>query len=700
MSGSTLGNYHIVEEIGVGGMASVYKAYDPATERYVAIKILPKYYSQDPTLRERFRREAKAIANLEHPFILPLFGYGEEDGTAYLAMRYMETGTLADRIERESLPLAEVARILEQIAGALDYAHRNGVVHRDVKPSNVLLDNDGNAYLTDFGIAKMVEGVSRLTGSGMALGTPQYMAPEQCVGEDSTPASDIYSLGIVLYQMLTGRLPFDAETPIAVVYKQINDPLPPLPVELGQAVEEVVLAATAKRPDQRFETATALAGAFKQAIMGAAPSEGTADDTQPASVWRTLEMETAREEPRRTRRRIRLWRGGDQRLAYISLGMLTALTIVIVVALIKLDIIPGPEEFRGLALFPTNTPTPSPVPTATPTPTLTPTATLTPTPTLTPTLAPPSGRLAFVSDRTGKGDIYIMGVDGSGLFNLTDDPAEDKHPSWAPGGGRVAFVSDRNGQPDVYVAFADGSSVIRITNDRAGEENPIWSPDGSLIAYQSGHDGNWDIFVTDPLGSAVAQITHDPAAAQALAWSPDSQRLVFASSRSGNADIFVVNIDGRDPRPLTSHAAPDNEPAWSPLDGTRIAFTSWRNANADIYVVNANGGDPVRLTTDPSDDRFPLWSPDGSKIAFVSERDGNQDIYVMNADSSNLVRLTDDPANDFGLVWSPSSQYVAFMSFRDGNSEIYLVPADGSSPPQRLTTSDISFDGAMVWTPN
>ena len=205
MIGKTLGGYRVIEQIGMGGMATVFKAYDASTDRYVAIKTLPQQYSQDPMFRTRFEREAKAIAKLEHLHILPIFAYGEEDGIVYMAMRYMDTGTLTDLIRQRKLTLTEATRFLNQMASALDYAHNHDVIHRDIKPSNVLLDSQGNTFLTDFGIAKMVEGSSLkgeggavldLTGTGI-IGTPSYMSPEQCRGEKNLPpASDQYSLEI------------------------------------------------------------------------------------------------------------------------------------------------------------------------------------------------------------------------------------------------------------------------------------------------------------------------------------------------------------------------------------------------------------------------------------------------------------------------------------------------------------------------
>ncbi len=269
--GQELGGYQIVEEIGQGGMAAVYKAYESATDRYVAIKILPQLFTRDPRFVERFKREAQALAKLEHLHILPIHAYGEQDGITYLAMRYIPTGSLKDRIRRGPLPLQDVCGLLRQIAAALDYAHRHGIFHRDVKPANILLDGEGNAYLTDFGIARMVGATADLTGSGI-IGTPAYMSPEQL--EESAlvvPASDQYALGIVLYEMVTGRTPYLADTPVAMITKKLTAPLPP-PSEfnpnLPEAVEHVILRALARDPEARFDSCSELAEQFAAALGG------------------------------------------------------------------------------------------------------------------------------------------------------------------------------------------------------------------------------------------------------------------------------------------------------------------------------------------------------------------------------------------------------------------------------------------------
>lgn len=270
--GQTLGQYRIIEQVGQGGMATVYKAYQPSLDRYVAVKILPPYFAHEPGFAMRFTREAKAVAKLNHPNILPIYDFGQEGDLSYIVMKYVEAGTLKD-IVGEPLALDVTADIIRQIAGSLDHAHRRGILHRDVKPSNVLLDEGRWVLLTDFGLAKMVEGSVALTASGVGVGTPAYVAPEQGQGERVDARADIYSLGVVLYEMLTGRVPFQAETPMAVVIKHITEPLP-LPrsinPKLSDAVERVILKALAKNPDDRFASATEMSESLTTAVAAAA----------------------------------------------------------------------------------------------------------------------------------------------------------------------------------------------------------------------------------------------------------------------------------------------------------------------------------------------------------------------------------------------------------------------------------------------
>jgi putative two-component system response regulator len=266
--GAALGPYRIVERIGRGGMATVYKAYHPALDRYVAIKVLPDFFSEDEAYRERFRQEAQSVARLKHPNILNVFDFGREGEVTYLVLELVGGGTLADRLGAQ-MDLQDVVAILRPLAGALDHAHAQGVLHRDIKPSNILLHRDGTPVLADFGLAKMADSIRKLTASGIVLGTPEYMSPEQAAGEPIGPPTDLYALGVVAYEMLTGRVPFQADTPAAILLSHLNKAMPPtreLAGEVSGHVEEVLRQALAKAPDERFPSA----GDFVAALTPAA----------------------------------------------------------------------------------------------------------------------------------------------------------------------------------------------------------------------------------------------------------------------------------------------------------------------------------------------------------------------------------------------------------------------------------------------
>jgi tRNA A-37 threonylcarbamoyl transferase component Bud32 len=275
LTGQTLGNYRIVERIGRGGMAVVYKAYQPALERHVAIKVLREQLTaDDEQFARRFQREAKAVAALRHPNIVQVFDFGVQDDVSYMVMEYLDGTTLKAELnalaERgETMALQEAQHIFQAVASAVDYAHSQGMVHRDIKPANVMLTAKGDVVLTDFGIARIVGG-TQYTATGAVIGTPAYLSPEQGQGERGDERSDIYALGVVLYEMVTGRVPFDADTPLAVIFKHISDPLP-LPHELNpdvpEAVEHVILKALAKDPNERYQRMADMAGALIEAMI-------------------------------------------------------------------------------------------------------------------------------------------------------------------------------------------------------------------------------------------------------------------------------------------------------------------------------------------------------------------------------------------------------------------------------------------------
>ncbi|GAC1400962.1 MAG: hypothetical protein NVS4B12_10340 [Ktedonobacteraceae bacterium] len=268
--GRSLGQFRVVERIGSGGMATVFKAYQPTLDRYVAIKVLPPHHARDQVFVKRFVQEARSVAKLTHPNIVQIHDFSSEDegNLTYIVMEYVEGGTLKDRLKR-ALPVPEAAGYIIQAAEGLDCAHRNGIIHRDVKPANMLLRRDGHLLLSDFGIAKILEGTTNLTRVGTGIGTPQYMSPEQGTGQAVDRRSDIYSLGIVFFHCLTGRVPFTADSPLSITLKHIHDPIPVeriLAEGVPNPIAQVVLQMTAKDAHERYQSAEAVIDALTQAL--------------------------------------------------------------------------------------------------------------------------------------------------------------------------------------------------------------------------------------------------------------------------------------------------------------------------------------------------------------------------------------------------------------------------------------------------
>jgi serine/threonine-protein kinase len=265
--GQTLGQYQIIELLGTGGMATVYKGKQLSIDRFVAIKVLPPHPGLDEQFKERFQLEARAIGSLQNPNILPLYDYGTQDDLVYLVMAYVEGGTLENLMSYGLIDIREVEKIVRAIASALDYAHRHGIVHRDIKPANILM-SDGHPLLADFGVVKMVASSSDLT-AGAIVGTPRYMAPEQGQGLEVDRRADVYALGVIIFEMLTGRQPFVGDTPMQTIMRHISDPVPDartLRPELSAEVADVLVKAMAKTPDQRYQSAGELAEALSSAL--------------------------------------------------------------------------------------------------------------------------------------------------------------------------------------------------------------------------------------------------------------------------------------------------------------------------------------------------------------------------------------------------------------------------------------------------
>jgi len=410
--GQTIGQYQIRALLGSGGMGTVYRAYQASLKREVAFKILPPEFASQGDYAERFVREAQTAASLEHTHIVPVFDYGTINGIAFVVMRLLSGGTLNERLRRyaeagQPLPsLVETAEILKQLASALDYAHLKGIIHRDIKASNVMFDNLGSAFLVDFGIAKLMDATASLTQPGVSMGTPSYMAPEQWRGDEITPAADQYALGVLVYALVTGRLPYEASTPYALMHKHLNEALTPPQVwraGLPSALQQVLERAMSKQPQDRFPTVMAFAQAFEKAITGREerPTGFFNTPLPPGPVIPTSRIVPVSDTHTQPTTAVQRWYRNP---LYWGVAGLALLALVVGAALALLSpkgaIVPTStatsEATVQVAANPTATATTQivltatkpPTETASPTVTLTPTITLTLSPTLTVTITP------------------------------------------------------------------------------------------------------------------------------------------------------------------------------------------------------------------------------------------------------------------------------------------------------------------------
>lgn len=650
--GHSLGRYQILEPLGEGGMAIVYKAYDTRLESEVAVKVIRIERLAPEILQramKRFEREAKSLAQLTHPNLVKVLDYGEYEGQPYLVMPYLPGGTLKQKMNGQPMPWQDAARLLIPIARALDYAHKRNLIHRDVKPSNILITESGEPMLTDFGVAKIIdeEATLDLTGTSAAVGTPEYMAPEQATSKNIDHRADIYALGIVFYEMVTGRRPFQADTPLAVLFKQASEPLPRPTLfipSLPDGVEKILLKALAKRPEDRYQSIGDLASSLDGLLVGTIQQPTESKKTMNIGQIPSSNKES-KESPPQT-----VSKPGNRGfwLVLVGLGVgLIAVCLFIGWLAVRKSVI-----LLSGSSVPTATASRTPVPV----PSFTSTAMIPPSPTTTPMPTPfgGGGQIIFHSDRDGIGEIYLVHPDGSGLSRLTShtDRLWSWYPTWAPDGQRIAFTCAQSGNHDICVANADGSNVVNITNNSAGDSRQAWSPDGRKIAFESNRNGNWEIFVMNADGSDLTRLTNNPAYNnQTPAWSPDGHKIAFSSLRDGDWDIYVMNSDGSEAINLTSNSYNDYHPAWSP-NGQKIAYYSNRGNNKnEIIVMNADGSSEVNLTSNSADDAHPVWSADGRLIAFQSDRGGNSDIYVMKADGSDVTQITNNSAYDGEPAW-------------------------------------------------
>jgi tRNA A-37 threonylcarbamoyl transferase component Bud32 len=672
MVGQFLGQYELLALIGKGGMARVYKSIQLDLERYVAVKLLHPSVAADEEFQTRFRGEAKAAASLRHPHIVQIFDFGHQDEFYYMVMELIDGPTLRDELQRfkaldETLPFGEVQRVVGEVSEALDYAHDRRIIHRDVKPANILLTPEGQVVLSDFGLAYIIES-PRQTITGF-VGTPEYMSPEQSQGLSVDGRTDVYSLGVVIYEMLTGRVPFTAETPMAVVMKHISEPLPPprsVNPDIPENVEHVLLKAMSKDPRGRYgragELSRALAEAFEAAAVVEAP---TAVPAIPEEIPKVVEEP---EEELRCARCGAVWSPGvrfcgvcgasvserwqppappppvvtppptppepfvvtvEERppersklslmIAVLSAGLLAVIVLAVIVAVAAL-------REKGPSI---DKPTVAGVVGGT----VISRASDTPSPTIAPTEAQPTATVAEIS-------------------TPTTAPTASAPVSPTP----IKATSTPTPTPARPAPTATATPTTKPASKPT--QPPAITSYENMIVFKSDREGGEALYVMNPDGSDQSRLDDESVYYNALALeiiSPDGKWRLEVREIEGNVDIWRVNVAGTPPDyRITSNTAIDQEAAWAPIDQNRIAFVSTRTDNTDIWTQNVNEPlDEKQLTDNPDYDKHPSWSPDGTQIVYWAVHQGGpRQIWVVNAaDGSNKRNISNNDYNDWDPVW-------------------------------------------------
>jgi hypothetical protein len=701
-----ISRYEIRGEIGRGGMAAVYLAYDPNFGREVAIKVLPRELLHDPSFRTRFKREARTIAALEHPAIVPVYDFGEQDGQPFLVMRYMSGGSLTSRIRAGPVPPAEAAKILTRIGAALDAAHAKGVVHRDLKPANILFDQYGDAYLGDFGIAQLSGTSGTLTGP-MVLGTPAYMSPEQIRGDKKVDGrSDIYALGIVVFEMLTGKAPFEADSPVKMMMMHLSTPPPRVPetaARLPPGSSSVIERALAKEPEQRYQRAADFSNAFldlttgeRRALVGAIAasidrSARTADQPPPEKARPFVPGYTADLHPKPSR-----WPW------IAALGAAAALALCLCLAAGGGGTLLAVPDIRDwLFAVPTRTPAPS---TAAPTQTETALPGETPAPVIGPeTPAPTTAPAAYVpgepfllSDGGGKSSKPFLAVDGDGMAHAfwldnTDSPhGKILHRALPPGGqwsdpDCASCLADEPRYLYQYQAAAQPGGKVCVAFKYLSQTDFIladvcYQGDGPGKLHESDVGGPESDFLLhlDPSGALVAAYVGVQAIRIGGQVVSDESLYMYspAFAIDSKGGYHLLWIRHTDPAALIYRYSADQGAKWSApsilLEDVSIS---------DHLLLHADGGGGLTLAIKGWDTRILRWKGSWSEPVFLTEG------FVAYSQS-----LVEDPE---GAV------LVVSMGWSDGDEAVWLFREDSESgdwaePVSLLPMDDLNSMGVSA----
>src|SRR6266446_5509410 len=728
--GRTLDNYQVLSLLGVGGMGEVYRARDTKLGREVAIKVLPAGFASGSD-RLRLEREARAVSALNHPNILTIYEIKEVDEHLFIATEFVDGENLRERIRKGRMKLGEVLDVAIQVASALSAAHAAGIVHRDLKPENIMLRRDALVKVLDFGLAKLTDPQSTTTGPeevtlqwfstepGLVLGTSVYMSPEQARGLPLDARTDIWSLGVVLYEMVGGRVPFAGATKSDVIVSILEREPPPLENDAQEPANElkwILHKALRKEKEERYQTARELLGDLKDVRHEL--------DTQ-TTLGRSLKPELSGPAKRSKR--------GS--LFALSLALITLAGIAF--ALYKFVGRKQPHVVRPAAKV---------VP-----------FTTFPGRELQPTFSPDGNQIAFAwnGEKRANFDIYVKLVNtGAPPLRLTSNPADDLFPAWSPDGREIAFVRQSGSDVSIFLVPALGGPERKLYSGTSAffslydyGNGLSWSPDGKYLAFsgqRSRREPN-SIFLLARESLEARQITTPPAGFlgdSTPAFSPDGKVLAFgrwASSR--DVEIYIMPAAGGEPKRLTFDNRSGRSLAWT-ADGREILFSLWASSTFRLWRVSAVGGTPeqlavgqggstlaisrqgdhlaysqesrdtdiwrvatsgstsmrpTRLISSTRLDYGPQYSPDSKRIAFTSGRSGSNEIWVCDADGLNPMQVTSFGGPDVGSPrWSPDGGLIAFDSIAAGHRDIFVVSAEGGKV--RRVTDNIADDVRPSWS--
>jgi serine/threonine protein kinase/Tol biopolymer transport system component len=722
--GQTLGSrYRFDALLGEGSFAHVYRITDLHRSATMAAKVLRREIAQDTTFIERFRREAVVLARLQHPNIVRYYDTVELEGCTFLLVDYIPGQTFQTVLANQPGPLKPLASLtyLTPLVSALQFAHNERVIHRDLKPANILIHENGTLFITDFGIARILNTTSELT-LGMTVGTPLYMSPEQITGAPVTVASDVYSLGVILYRMYTGVPPFRGESPrtsgstaaARITYEHVHLPAEPLITlnpGLDLAVQEIVLRCLEKEPRRRFRSVSDLYDALAEAI-GAPPMSAPTGPTNVPPGMKLPEWSQFMAQP------VGPDAAPDQDSSGYSVTLpppraaiespLPAtkphlegeLRDASARTLVNQGPSDAPPTMSNMGRVPSINRVTLPHQQVSRPPSVSVPAYMAQPP------AAPQEKRRWTTLAAGAGVlVVILVLCLAAIYLYTSYNEENDTPvpasmtpqataAQAETTNRIAFDSGRSGNLDIYLLNMDDGALDQLTGSSGAERGPAWSPDGAMIAFYgaASEEGNYDIFVVNSDKTGIRNLTNSPQADDRYpTWSPDGTQLAFHSNADGDYEIYTINLDGTGLQALTSNDADDLGPDWSP-EGSQIVFHSdaWDDTY-DIALIDVNTREVRRLTADDRINSFPTWSPDGTMLAYHAiTSSGAVNLFVMKLADGTVQQLTDGDTRNAFPDWSPDGSTIIYQSGQPEVSAIYAIPAAGGTP-RPLTDTQSNF---------